>query len=429
MFASAKVTDPETVNLLSWLTSDKFLQEQEKVKAATDPDHKRIAKERMPCITPSGVFSQRGKNYLLRHTGLIAIDIDLKDNLHISNYADLKKELCRVLNIAYCGLSVSGTGYWALIPVAYPERHELHFEFIRQYFENKGLKIDKACKDVARLRFYSYNPDAYFNHAAKPLQSFYRPPEVKPRKPYQPKFEGQGKPVWEQYNESKDFIEVLENHSWKVESMNGNKTYFTRPGKQSGISAEYDSGKNVFYVFTENGGPFEPNTGYNPFQVFAKLDHKGDFGAAAKALMPERLNRTQSKPSKRSVQQSAKVTLTQKQKPVIEAVKGKEAIIKPDKILQISAVNSGEIRTKQERIFKENWTIELTELETFFASTTLPAGPVVLNECMTVTDCPSFIRSHLATVKANNGNKTFLPHLERLKALKLLFENNKYLQK
>lgn len=286
MFRNAKATDPQTVNLLQWLKSDKYVQQQQKIRSLTNEAERKEAKIMMPCIAPSGVFSKRGAAYLQKHTGLISIDIDLKDNQSISNFADLKKQLCNIPNVAYCGLSVSGKSYWLLIPIAYPEKHDLHFRFIEIFFASKGLKIDPACKDVARLRFYSYDPNAYFNYTATLLQAYYKPSPPKPIKYRQSSFHATIKPIWEQYNESDDFMNVLQNYGWKIDSKRGSKTYFTRPEKDSGISAEFDDGKNIFYVFTSSAAPLEGGRGYTPFQVYAILKHSSDFSRAAKTLMP-----------------------------------------------------------------------------------------------------------------------------------------------
>jgi len=66
----------------------------------------------------------------------------------------------------------------------------------------------------------------------------------------------------------------------------------------------------------------------------------------------------------------------------------------------------------------ENWSSEIADLETYFASVELPTQPVKLNRWTTITACSLFIESHLCTVKGNNGNETFLPYLERLQELK-----------
>lgn len=71
---------------------------------------------------------------------------------------------------------------------------------------------------------------------------------------------------------------------------------------------------------------------------------------------------------------------------------------------------------KKEQV--ENWGNDIAELETYFAGIELPTQPLKLNQCSTIKDCSLFIESHFATVKANNGKRTFLPYLDRLRELK-----------
>jgi hypothetical protein len=80
---------------------------------------------------------------------------------------------------------------------------------------------------------------------------------------------------------------------------------------------------------------------------------------------------------------------------------------------------------KTERIEQpQNWSNDITELENYFASIELPTNPVKLNKCGTITDCSLFIESHFATVKANDGKRTFLPYLNRLQELKQVLTTN-----
>lgn len=72
----------------------------------------------------------------------------------------------------------------------------------------------------------------------------------------------------------------------------------------------------------------------------------------------------------------------------------------------------------------ENWEQDITILENYFASIELPTQPVNLNRCSKITDCSLFIESHFDTVKANNGNRTFLPYLNRLQELKQVLTIN-----
>jgi hypothetical protein len=73
---------------------------------------------------------------------------------------------------------------------------------------------------------------------------------------------------------------------------------------------------------------------------------------------------------------------------------------------------------KPEKPKPENWNPEIKELENYFEGITIPKEPVKLNHYSSITNVSIFLRSHFATVKANNGKRTFLPFLERLHELK-----------
>jgi len=80
--------------------------------------------------------------------------------------------------------------------------------------------------------------------------------------------------------------------------------------------------------------------------------------------------------------------------------------------------------SKPEQLKPESWEQDITELENYFTGIALPTQPVKLNRCSTITNCSLFIESHFATVKANNGKRTFLPYLNRLQELKQVLTTN-----
>lgn len=86
------------------------------------------------------------------------------------------------------------------------------------------------------------------------------------------------------YNAEGDIRPLLMNHGWTL-SRTGDNEYWTRPGKSAGTSATFNG--SVFFVFSSNAPPFEPDRGYSKFAVFALLEHEGDFGQAARALKRE----------------------------------------------------------------------------------------------------------------------------------------------
>lgn len=183
-FASYKVPkNPQPVNLLTWLTSTKYRAKVDAIRAMGDKKERDRIKATLPAITPSGLFTRREDTALLpgRHSGFICLDIDHnKHNSTITNYAHLKTQLCRIPNVAYCGLSVSGTGFFVLISIAHPNQHPAQFRALQLIFKQR-YKIDvDDTPDVSRLRGYSYDPAAYFNHAARPFGGIYTPAPQKP---------------------------------------------------------------------------------------------------------------------------------------------------------------------------------------------------------------------------------------------------------
>ncbi len=123
-----KELPPRDVNLLTWLTSDKYrdkvLADQKNGKMSIQ---QKILKKTLPCIIPAGRFSYRRGSQLIEHSGFLPFDIDFQDNGHVTNFDDLKTQISHIKNVAYCGLSVRGNGFWGLIPIpkSTAEEHKL----------------------------------------------------------------------------------------------------------------------------------------------------------------------------------------------------------------------------------------------------------------------------------------------------------------
>ena len=83
------------------------------------------------------------------------------------------------------------------------------------------------------------------------------------------------------FNSRGDVRAVLSQHGWAL-ARGGENEYWRRPGKTCGWSATLKG--RVFYVFTSNAPPLEPNRPYSPFAVYTLLHHGGDFEQAAREL-------------------------------------------------------------------------------------------------------------------------------------------------
>jgi hypothetical protein len=124
-------------------------------------------------------------------------------------------------------------------------------------------------------------------------------------------------------------------------------------------------------------------------------------------------------PSSLSTSSTLQPEVTEK-KVLFDATSSTLATLKPVIAQEIQAAELAENGNKT--VIKSSWNDQIAGLEEYFATAAIPEGQVRLNVCSTITNIPAFIASHLATIKANNGNRTYLPYLNRLKEIKLHLE-------
>jgi len=144
---------------------------------------KTTYKPNLPAITPSLQYKVNGKrgnkSDIIQHTGFIQYDIDFKENKHITNYFELKEQLKKIPEIVSCMLSVSGNGFWGLVAISDTSKHLQHFQALENAFKSINIVIDTACKDIGRLRGYSYDKEPYINENAKVFTALYEPRKPK----------------------------------------------------------------------------------------------------------------------------------------------------------------------------------------------------------------------------------------------------------
>lgn len=144
--------------VLSMTYPDNFKDEVDRVRAAKTKEEKTEIKKTLHAITFSGHFSYRASDKLIKHSGFICMDIDDVEDLD---------ELRQIVNndpYTYASFtSCSGKGLAFLVKID-PQKHLDSFLAIEKYYkEFKKIKItaDTSCKDVARLRFVTYDPQTY----------------------------------------------------------------------------------------------------------------------------------------------------------------------------------------------------------------------------------------------------------------------------
>lgn len=159
------------ISLEKFLLTSKFKVQVEDYRKCSDSAKRKSMKGNLWCVTPSGTFSQRGESYLIKHTGLLCIDVDSKDNPMIDLRQSKKIIGAYCPYLYYAGLSVSGEGIFLLFRISNPELHKQHFGALAELLYRKfGLQVDKAVKSPASLRVASYDDDPYYNPNAQPFK-------------------------------------------------------------------------------------------------------------------------------------------------------------------------------------------------------------------------------------------------------------------
>ncbi len=164
-------TDIETISLGCVLVSNKWREKVEALRNEKDPEKRKALKKQLPCFTPSGIFTHVSREGLTKHSGFICLDIDYKPDKGINpnlSSIDLKQKISAVPQVAYCGRSCGGAGYFVLIPIADTTKHREYFRALEYHFKRCGITIDPQCKDISRKRFVSWDDSPYINTAAQP---------------------------------------------------------------------------------------------------------------------------------------------------------------------------------------------------------------------------------------------------------------------
>lgn len=181
-YRSVSDTKPQTKTLKELLLTEAFQRIAERIRECNTDEQRKELKQKAPCFTVSGIFGDGTDGSIQKHSGLICVDIDRKDNLTVSNFGSLKELISELPCVAYCGASVSGSSFFVIVPIANPELHRLHFLSLQRAFKRSGIVIDKSGVNEARKRFVSFDPDPYINPKAETFKRYVKAEErVKPK--------------------------------------------------------------------------------------------------------------------------------------------------------------------------------------------------------------------------------------------------------
>jgi len=132
---------------------------------------KSSLKKNLPAFTTSGTFNnERNEKCLLSYNSVVQIDLDY---LIGSKIEVLKKNLSNIPGVVLGFVSPSGNGFKIIVLTdCEKQNHTKAFNEVKGYIVNRfNVKVDPSTKDIARLCFYSYDPDCYFNPEVEPFKT------------------------------------------------------------------------------------------------------------------------------------------------------------------------------------------------------------------------------------------------------------------
>lgn len=133
---------------------------------------KNNLKSTLQGFTPAALLETRQKDKVveINRTGIAQLDFDGKDNPK-RDMNLLKNEVFKYPFIAFCGLSCSGDGFYALAAIAEPNKLREYAEQMFWAFRNYGIIIDTTKgRNVHDLRYVSYDANMLIREDPEPLK-------------------------------------------------------------------------------------------------------------------------------------------------------------------------------------------------------------------------------------------------------------------
>lgn len=135
-----------------------------KIRTEKDKEARNRLKQELPAICFSGSFNKRADSSIIEHSGLICLDFDgfKKKQVMLSK----KEELTKDKYTFSVFVSPSGNGLKVLVKIpAKEEDHKNYFLALEKHYNSPHF--DKACKNISRVCYESYDPLLFYNPNAK----------------------------------------------------------------------------------------------------------------------------------------------------------------------------------------------------------------------------------------------------------------------
>jgi hypothetical protein len=154
--------DVDLPTAIEWIKTGRQKELIEQIRESENKAVQNELKQNLSYFTFSGTFNRRADDQLIKHSGIIVIDIDE----HADCYA-LKEQLKNDPYIVVAFISPRDNGVKVLMHID-GNAHKPSFYAIEKYFKDVyNIEIDPSGKDVSRATYISYDPDIYVNEKAQ----------------------------------------------------------------------------------------------------------------------------------------------------------------------------------------------------------------------------------------------------------------------
>lgn len=150
-----------TITLDDWLhkitpAAEQAVKDIRMVNESDPKAAKAMKTANLPCCTISGVFEgERKAGSVTEVNPIICVDIDVIP--HGMSLDRLKEKVFALPYVFYASLSARGEGIYALVYYNLDRGFLDVFKSLQYDFKMMGIEIDRACKDISRLRFASWD--------------------------------------------------------------------------------------------------------------------------------------------------------------------------------------------------------------------------------------------------------------------------------
>ena len=148
-----------------YIITRRYMPETEQLRSITDDEKAREFKgQNLDYVTPSGIFSYCSDNSLVRHSGVLCIDLDyLGDEVERLFQLLIHEAMFETL-LLFGSPRGAGLKWFIHIDLVRCD-HRTWFTAVRNYlmhtYHLEDKQVDKACGNPSRACFLCHDPNAY----------------------------------------------------------------------------------------------------------------------------------------------------------------------------------------------------------------------------------------------------------------------------